>query len=77
MSTQKLIRMANQIADFFRAYPEEEAAAGIRNHLQAFWTPRMRDAIAAYAVEKGAGLDPLVIRAVQSFQTEKKAVGQS
>ena len=37
-----LERMANEIARYFSAYPPEEAAAGIAEHLQKFWDPSMR-----------------------------------
>ncbi|MGE0213821.1 MAG: formate dehydrogenase subunit delta, partial [Parvibaculaceae bacterium] len=33
--------MANQIADYFRAYPHEEAVKEVANHLKSFWDPRM------------------------------------
>ncbi len=33
---EKLIRMANQIASFFRSYPDDEAMAGIAKHLESF-----------------------------------------
>ena len=49
----KLVRMANQIALFFRSYPENEAVAGIHNHIVAFWTPKMRRDIEDYADEAG------------------------
>jgi formate dehydrogenase subunit delta len=68
MNIQKLIRMANQIAGFFRSYPEDKAVAGIRDHLVLFWTPGMRDAILAHARLGGAGLDPLVAKALQAIQ---------
>ncbi|ACA16814.1 conserved hypothetical protein [Methylobacterium sp. 4-46] len=61
--TAKLIRMANQIATFFHPYPEEEAVAGIARHVKDFWTPKMRDALAAACADGAAGLDPLVLRA--------------
>jgi formate dehydrogenase subunit delta len=64
MDAGKLARMGNQIADFFRAYPEEEAVAGIRDHIRAFWTPRMREAARAAAVQPGSGFDPLVAKAL-------------
>jgi formate dehydrogenase subunit delta len=48
---EKLVRMANQIAAFFRSYPEDEAVAGIHKHIVAFWTPRMRDPLALTALE--------------------------
>lgn len=64
--TDKLVRMANQIAAFFRSYPEQEAVAGIHKHLVAFWTPRMRDRLAEYAPQVGDRLDPLVVAAIAS-----------
>lgn len=60
----KLVRMAGQIADFFKAYPEEEAAASIANHINQFWTGRMRgDFLAAFAARPEA-LPPLLRRAL-------------
>ncbi|MBF9234511.1 formate dehydrogenase subunit delta [Microvirga alba] len=75
MGTEKLIRMANQIADFFRSYPEEEAIVGIRDHLVAYWTPDMRNSIVIYADKSGGELDPLVVRALRGFQTKQGAAG--
>ena len=68
MSIEKLTRMANQIAGFFRSYPEDQALAGIRDHLVAFWTPGMRDAILRHANREGEGLDPLVVQALRKAQ---------
>ena len=69
MSAQadKLVRMANQIAAFFRPYPEAEAAAGTRDHLVAFWTPRMRDDLLAHWRAGAAGLDPVVVSALRGL----------
>ncbi|WP_264049062.1 formate dehydrogenase subunit delta [Methylobacterium flocculans] len=63
-SNDRLVRMANQIATFFRSYPEEEAVAGIHKHIVAFWTPKMREALADYAPRPESGLDPLALRAL-------------
>lgn len=42
-SSQHLVQMVNDIAGFFDAEPDHEAAiAGIENHLRKFWDPRMR-----------------------------------
>jgi formate dehydrogenase subunit delta len=60
-----LVRMANQIAAFFEPYPEEEAVAGITEHLQKFWDPSMRTAlIDAYAAGL-TGLHRLAALAVE------------
>jgi formate dehydrogenase subunit delta len=80
MTIEKLTRMANQIAGFFRSYPEDKALAGIHDHLVAFWTPGMRDAILAHVKQGGHGLDPLVVKALRGGQsgespTAKEAAG--
>ena len=63
MSPDKLVRMANQIATFFRSKPHDEALAGIADHINNFWEPRMRSQLFAALDAGGAGLDPLVIEA--------------
>ena len=60
----KLLRMANQIATFFRSYPEEEAVAGIHKHIVAFWTPKMVSKLEAALPEMGDRADTLVQRAL-------------
>jgi len=68
MNDQDLVRMANQIADYYRAYPEDEAVAGIAAHIRSFWDPRMRQALNSHAVAGGAGLKPLVLTAMKRMQ---------
>ena len=60
---EKLARMAGQIADFFRSYPEEEAQAGIRDHILSFWTPAMRATLGRAGPD--TVLDPLVAAALR------------
>lgn len=65
MQGDDLVRMANQIAQFFSAYPEEDAIEGIREHLQKFWAPSMRKELLAVAgglVPTDVELHPLVLR---------------
>jgi formate dehydrogenase subunit delta len=57
--------MANQIADFFRPYPEEKAIAGVQEHIRSFWTPRMRKELFAHAAAGGKGLHPQVLEAIR------------
>ena len=60
----KLAHMAGQIAAFFKAYPEDEAAASIADHINQFWSKRMReDFLAAFRAGDPA-LDPLVAKAM-------------
>ena len=61
----KLVRMANQIGQFFQSQPHDAAVAGIVDHLRSFWTPKMRRQIADHAAAGGAGLDPLTLEAVR------------
>ena len=74
MSIEKLTRMANQIAGFFRSYPDDKALAGIRDHLAAFWTPGMRRTLLEYAGQNGQELDPIVVRAMLDFQMGKSPI---
>ena len=41
-TNETLVRMANQIADFFKIQPANEAVAGTADHIRRFWDPRMR-----------------------------------
>jgi formate dehydrogenase subunit delta len=68
MKAERLVHMANQIADFFAAYPREEAVAGVADHLKKFWDPRMRTALVAHARAGGAGLRDLVTAAVAKME---------
>ncbi|MCR9175122.1 MAG: formate dehydrogenase subunit delta [Alphaproteobacteria bacterium] len=61
MSTNDIVRMANQIAEFFSAYPEDEALAGASQHIVDFWDPRMRAELEAHLAQGGAGLSPLAL----------------
>lgn len=65
---QKLVRMANQIADFFGPYTDAEAAAGIHEHIRSFWTPMMKTELLDYAAQQGAGLRPRVILAIEQLR---------
>ena len=59
-----MIRMANQIAAFFEAYPRGEALDGIAKHIKSFWDPRMRQQLTEYMEGGGEELSPLVIAAL-------------
>ena len=74
MQKAKLASMANQIAGFFRSYPDEEAVAGIRRHIGSFWTPAMRERLDDGNYEDGIALDPLVRRALHRGSDEASPV---
>ena len=64
MSPEKLVYMANQIAKFFANQGEAKAVPAIADHIQKYWEPRMRAAIFAHLDAGGAGLDPMVAKAL-------------
>ena len=69
MSAERLVQMANDIGHFFAAEPQRsDAVAGIANHIQRFWDPRMRRQILAHLQAGGAGLEELPREAVASLQ---------
>ena len=63
MNADKLVHMANQIAQFFASYPHDEAVAGIADHIEKFWERRLRQQLDGHIAAGGAGLRPLVIEA--------------
>lgn len=68
-STAPLIKMANQIGNFFEAMPDRpEALQGIAQHIRKFWVPRMRERFLAHVDSGGAGLHPVVLQAVQTHR---------
>jgi formate dehydrogenase subunit delta len=64
----RLVRMANQIGDFYASMPEQEATAGTASHLRLYWTPKMIREIIAFADEGHPGLNAVAARAVQSLK---------
>jgi formate dehydrogenase subunit delta len=70
-----LVKMANDIGNFFRAEPErEDAIAGIANHIAKFWTKRMRAKLDSHLKHDGdGGLDELPREAVRRLATRKVA----
>ena len=71
--SETLVRMANQIADFFRSQPGDHAVAGAASHIRAFWDPRMRKKMAEHLAAGGAGLSPLARQACEKVCTPAPA----
>ncbi len=66
MNSARLVAMANDIAAFFAAEPDAEAAAEqVAGHLRRFWEPRMRKEIRSHLERGGAGLSPLARRGIE------------
>ncbi|MFM9850780.1 MAG: formate dehydrogenase subunit delta [Hyphomicrobiaceae bacterium] len=68
MRPDKLVMMANQIAKAFQAQGEARAVPQITTHIELFWDPRMRKAIAAHVAQGGDGLDPLAKEAIRRLK---------
>lgn len=67
-SALKLAHMARQIADFFKAYPEEKAVPGIAEHINKFWSKRMREDFLAAFRQDDPRLDALVAKAMPKIK---------
>ena len=64
----KLVRMANQIGEFYAAMPEKEGVEGVASHLRLYWTPKMISEIVSFYEQGGRGLNPTAKRAVNSLK---------
>ena len=69
MKTERLIKMANDIGDFFNAESNKEIAAeGIAKHILRSWDPRMRRDIIAYCQQDGSALSDLAKKAISRLE---------
>ena len=65
MNVDRLVRMANDIGNFFRSEPDHAVAVdGIASHIKRFWDPRMRKEILEHVDAGGEGLMELAREAV-------------
>jgi len=72
MQIERLVTMANQIADYFASLPDrQEAVAGAAGHLRRFWDPRMRKQIIAHLGASGEGLNEIARAAVARLAESK------
>jgi formate dehydrogenase subunit delta len=70
-----LVKMANDIGNFFRSEPQrEDAIAGIANHIAKFWTKRMRAKLNSHLKQDGdSALDELPREAVRRLAVHEVA----
>lgn len=64
-TTDGLVRMANDISNFFRIQPEDQAVAGTADHIRRYWEPRMRAKMAEHLAHGGAGLNAIARKACE------------
>lgn len=76
-TTKTLVRMAGQIADFFRPYGEEKAVAGVAKHIRDFWTPQMRRDMAHHIEGHRDGIEPIVVKAFEQLEGERAAAAEA
>jgi formate dehydrogenase subunit delta len=76
---EQLVKMANDIGHFFRAEPErEDAIAGIANHIDKFWTKRMREKLNAHLKQDGdAALEDLPREALRRLFAQRTSTTPS
>jgi formate dehydrogenase subunit delta len=65
--------MANQIGSFFATQRSSDPRAGIADHIQKFWEPRMREAIFSHIEHGGEGLQDIVRDALVALKAKQKS----
>jgi formate dehydrogenase subunit delta len=70
---ERLVRMANQIGEFYASMPDREAIQGAASHLRLYWTPKMIREIIAFADEGHSGLNAIAARAIDSLKQSESA----
>jgi formate dehydrogenase subunit delta len=73
MQVSDLVRMANQISDYYNPYPRSEAVDGISKHIHLFWDPRMRNALKDHLDKGGDGLSALFTEAAHEYYKGPKS----
>ena len=75
MDIRNLVKMANQIGDYFSSLPDrEEALKEIAGHLQKFWAPRMRCQLLEYIDRHhGEGLQDMVLTSLNIHRAKLKS----
>lgn len=68
MAPEKMVRMANQIATFFKTQPGTDQPDKVAAHLRDFWEPGMRQRLKDYIVaNNSAELDDIVVQAAKQL----------
>jgi formate dehydrogenase subunit delta len=75
MNIDLLIKMANEIGEFFAGVSDpDQAARDVANHLKRYWEPRMRAQMFDYYEQRqGAGLTELAKNGVAVLYAASKA----
>lgn len=73
MTVRDIVRMANQIGDFFQAYPHEVAVKETAAHIRNFWDPRMRRQLFELMAAGGQGLSAVALAAGRQLAADSAA----
>ncbi|MCJ1886481.1 formate dehydrogenase subunit delta [Pseudomonas sp. LA21] len=72
MNVENLIKMANQIGQYFASEPDrEQAVRGVHQHLKSFWTPAMLRDLKAWLERHPDGDLHLLVQAALLEETAK------
>lgn len=77
MSVRDIVRMANQISDFFQAYSHDVAVKETATHIRNFWDPRMRRQLFEHLAAGGQGLSEIAIEAGRKLAQESAVKEQA
>lgn len=74
MDIDHLVQMANDIGNYFQSDPDRaNGVAGMVDHLQRFWEPRMRRQIVAHLDAGGEGLGDIARAAIGQLAAQRTA----
>lgn len=73
MTVRDIVRMTNQIVDFFKAYPHDVAVKETATHIRSFWDPRMRSQLFELLAGGGQGLSEIALEAARILAAEQAA----
>jgi formate dehydrogenase subunit delta len=73
MESRDTVRMANQIADFFKGYGHDDAVKEIADHINRFWEPRMRKHLFEELAKGNLSFNPLIKDASTLIRKPKEA----
>ena len=73
MNAASLVKMANDIGDYFAAEPDHAVAVtSVATHIRRYWEPRMRTQIFAYLDAGGDGLSDLARAAIRQLVDKER-----
>lgn len=74
MNIERMVEMANDIANFFAADPDRAAAvAGVAGHIKRYWEARMVRQMLAHLDAGGHGLSDLAREGMQELARLQRA----